>query len=188
MAKRPNALRVSRNFITESEKITSVPPGKSLAAPKPRKAMSQWLRTKKEIDVYFQRYHPEQRMILYRRVWKASSPTMAQKAKLAMHRNWKPHAKGDQYVIMQRDCYLWVTIIPPIEEQSPEQKIAYDEWQTVKNAAGWSKYNAVKAMEARLGFGHEGNPGVPQIGGESWEEADCDCPAHGGNLGDHDLG
>ena len=92
-----------------------------------------------------------------------------------------------KYAVIQRTVFLWFTVIPPADDRTPEQEAAYTEYVTYISEKGWSKYNALKALEARLQVGSEGDPGHEVLGGEEWEEDHDGDPSLGGDVGDDEL-
>lgn len=180
------------NSIDEKDRITTDLPKIALRAPV-RKSITASQRLKYEIDAYF-RCHPEERMLKWRKLWRASSPARAKSVTSSLRQTVLQDK--DKYLIAQQGQYLYFTVKPPAHEETEEQRLAYQVYLATRGSRGWKTYHEnkkkaeenAKALGARLDSSNESDPGPAFFEGEGWVENHNDRDAHDRSGRNSELG
>lgn len=130
--KRPPQFKVGHNSIKPEDRIEGGVPPFIRKGPE-RKEFTEFSRVRQEVDTFYSA-SPEKRMVVWRKLWEASSPARAQRVK----QEFRLSAMQDtaKYIIAVQGKWLWFTIRPPKDEETEEQAHAWAEYYQTRGRLG----------------------------------------------------
>lgn len=157
----------------------------AMLPPPKRESISDYISVRYQVDGYFSKY-PEKKMLVWRKLWRSTSTARAAQARAEIR--LQAMQNTSKYIIARQGKYLWFTVRPEPEDETPEQAAAYARYLAHRGSRGRKPKlkeeqdgNEDEAVDAGFFIGGEGDPGGPLLGGPRGDEADPDRDAHGGD-------
>ena len=177
--KRPASFKTSYNSIKPGE-VESAPMPPAMLPPPKRESISDYISVRYQVDGYFAKY-PEKKMLVWRKLWRSTSTARAAQARAEIRLQTMHNT--DKYIIARQGKYLWFTVRPDPEDETPEQAAAYARYLAHRGTRGrkpkMKEEPDDEAVDAGFFLGSQGDPGHEVLGGTERDEGHDDRPAHG---------